>query len=65
MNGKEKKILSCLICMAVILIGMIAFIDAMVAKFGMIAIPVYLFVWLVLVCVYIVCIQKLNNKQQI
>lgn len=62
MNGKEKKIPSCLICKAVILIGMIAFIDAMVAKFGMIAIPVYPFVWLVLVCIYIVCIQKLNNK---
>lgn len=34
MNGKEKKILPCLICMAVILIGMIAFIDAMVTKYG-------------------------------
>lgn len=62
MNGKEKKNLSCLICMAVILIGMIAFINAMVAKFGMVAIPVFMFVWLVIVCVYIVCIQKLNNK---
>lgn len=62
MNGKEKKILFCLICMAITLMGMIAFIDAMIEKFGMVAIPVYLFVWLVLVCVYIVCIQKLNNK---
>lgn len=62
MNGKEKKVLFCLICMAVILMGMIAFIDAMITKFGMVAIPVYLFVWLILVCVYIVCIQKLNNK---
>lgn len=62
MNGKEKKNLSCLICIAVILIGMIAFIDAMVAKFGMVTIPVFIFVWLVTVCVYIVCIQKLNNK---
>nr|DAT77425.1 MAG TPA: hypothetical protein [Caudoviricetes sp.] len=62
MNGKEKNISFCLICMAIILMGMIAFIDAMIEKFGMVAIPVYLFVWLVLVCVYIVCIQKLNNK---
>lgn len=28
MNGKEKKILFCLICMAITLMGMIAFIDA-------------------------------------
>lgn len=62
MKSKEKKVLLCLICMAITLMGMIAFIDAMIAKFGMVAIPVYLFVWLVLVCVYIVCIQKLNNK---
>lgn len=62
MKSKEKKVLLCLICMAITLTGMIAFIDAMIAKFGMVAIPVYLFVWLVLVCVYIVCIQKLNNK---
>lgn len=61
-NKGKKKILFYLICMAVILIGMIAFIDAIVAKFGMVAIPVYLFVWLVLVCAYIVCIQKLHNK---
>ena len=44
--------------MAVILIGMIAFIDAMVSKFGMVTIPVYLFVWLVLICIYI----KLRNQ---
>ena len=62
MKSKEKKVLLCLICMAITLMGMIAFIDAMIEKFGMVAIPVYLFVWLVLVCVYIVCIQKLNNK---
>lgn len=62
MKSKEKKVLLCLICMAITLMGMIAFINAMIAKFGMVAIPVYLFVWLVLVCVYIVCIQKLNNK---
>lgn len=61
-NKGKKKILFYLICMAVILIGMIAFIDAMVTKFGMVAILVYLFVWLVLVCAYIVCIQKLHNK---
>ena len=58
MNNKEKKILFHLICMAVILIGMIAFIDAMVSKFGMVTIPVYLFVWLVLICIYI----KLRNQ---
>lgn len=62
MKSKEKKVLLCLICMAITLMGMIVFIDAMIAKFGMVAIPVYLFVWLVLVCVYIVCVQKLNNK---
>ena len=62
MKSKEKKVLLCLICMAITLMGMIAFIHAMIAKFGMVAIPVYLFVWLVLVCVYIVCIQKFNNK---
>lgn len=62
MKSKEKKVLLCLICMAITLMGMIAFIDAMIEKFGMVAIPVYLFVWLILVCVYIVCIQKLNNK---
>lgn len=58
MNNKEKKILFCLICMAVILIGMVALIDVMVSKFGMITIPVYLFVWLVLICIYI----KLRNQ---
>lgn len=62
MNNKEKKVLFCLICMVIILIGMVAFIDAMVTKFGMIAIPVYLSVWLVLICIYIICIKKLRNK---
>lgn len=58
MNNKEKKIIFCLICMAVTLIGMVALIDVMVSKFGMIAIPVYLVVWLVLICIYI----KLRNQ---
>lgn len=62
MNNKEKKVLFCLICMVIILIGMVAFIDAMITKFGMIAIPVYLSVWLVLICIYIICIKKLRNK---
>ena len=62
MNSKEKKVLLCLICMAIILMGMIAFIDAMIEKFGMVAIPVYLFVWLILICLYVICIQKLHNK---
>ena len=62
MNSKEKKVLLCLICMAIILMGMIAFIDAMIEKFGMVAIPVYLFVWLILIFLYVVCIQKLHNK---
>lgn len=44
--------------MAVTLIGMVALIDVMVSKFGMIAIPVYLVVWLVLICIYI----KLRNQ---
>ena len=62
MNNKEKKILFCLICIAVTLIGMIAFINIMVAEFGIITIPVYMFIWLVLLCIYIICIQKLCNK---
>lgn len=62
MNNKEKKILFCLICIIVTLIGMIAFINIMVVKFGMVTIPVYLFIWLVLLCIYIICIQKLCNK---
>lgn len=61
-NKGRKKILFYLICMAVTLIVMIAFIDAMVAKFGMVAIPVYLFVWLILLCLYVICIQKLHKK---
>ena len=62
MNGKEKKILFTLIFIIIVLIGMIASANAMITKFGMVTIPVYMFVWLVLVCIYIVCIQKLNNK---
>ena len=62
MNSKEKKILFTLIFIIIVLIGMIASVNAMVTKFGMVTMPIYLFVWLVLVCVYIVCIQKLNNK---
>ena len=62
MNRKEKKVLFCLIFMIVTLIGMIAFVNIMIAKFGMVTIPVYMFVWLVLLCIYIICIQKLRNK---
>ena len=62
MNGKEKKILFTLIFIIIVLIGMIASANVMITKFGMVTMPIYLFVWLVLVCVYIVCIQKLNNK---
>ena len=62
MNGKEKKILFTLIFIIIVLIGMIASANAMITKFGMVTMPIYLFVWIVLVCVYIVCIQKLNNK---
>lgn len=62
MNSKEKKILFTLIFIIIALIGMIASANAMITKFGMVTMPIYLFVWIVLVCVYIVCIQKLNNK---
>lgn len=62
MNSKEKKILFTLIFIIIALVGMIASANAMITKFGMVTMPIYLFVWLVLVCVYIVCIQKLNNK---
>lgn len=62
MNNKEKKILFCLIFMIVTLIGMIVFANIMIAKFGMVTIPVYMFIWLVLLCIYIICIQKLRNK---
>lgn len=62
MNNKEKKILFCLICIAIILIGMIASTNIMVAKFGMMTMPIFLSVWLILLCIYIVCIQELRNK---
>nr|DAJ76244.1 MAG TPA: hypothetical protein [Crassvirales sp.] len=62
MNNKEKKILFCLICIIVTLIGMVASTNIMVVKFGMMIMPVYLFIWLILICVYIICIQKLRNK---
>ena len=62
MNSKEKEVLFCLIFIIVTLIGMIAFVNIMIAKFGMVTIPVYMFVWLVLICIYIICIQKLRNK---
>lgn len=62
MNGKEKKILFTLIFIIIVLIGMIASANAMITKFGMVTIPVFMFIWLVLVCAYIVCIQKLRNK---
>ena len=62
MNSKEKEILFCLIFIIVTLIGMIAFVNIMIAKFGMVTIPVYMFVWLVLICIFIICIQKLRNK---
>lgn len=62
MNSKEKKILFTLIFIIIALVGMIASANAMITKFGMVTMPIYLFVWLVLVCVYIICIQKLNNK---
>lgn len=62
MNSKEKGVLFCLIFIIVTLIGMIAFVNIMIAKFGMVTIPVYMFVWLILICIYIICIQKLRNK---
>lgn len=62
MNSKEKEVLFCLIFIIVTLIGMIAFVNIMIAKFGMVTIPIYMFVWLALICIYIICIQKLRNK---
>lgn len=62
MNNKEKKILFCLICIAIILIGMIVSTNIMVAKFGMMTMPIFLSVWLILLCIYIICIQELRNK---
>lgn len=62
MNGKEKKILFTLIFIIIVLIGMIVCVNAMVAKFGIVTMPIYLFVWLILICLYVICIQKLRNK---
>ena len=62
MNSKEKKILFTLIFIIIVLIGMIASVNAMVTKFGMVTMPIYLFVWLILLCFYVICIQKLHNK---
>lgn len=62
MNNKEKKILFCLICIAIILIGLIASTNIMVAKFGMMTMPIFLSIWLILLCIYIICIQELRNK---
>ena len=62
MNSKEKKILFCLICIAIILIGLIASTNIMVAKFGLMTMPIFLSVWLILLCIYIICIQELHNK---
>lgn len=62
MNSKEKKILFTLIFIIIVLIGMIASVNAMVTKFGMVTMPIYLFVWLILFCLYVICIQKLHNK---
>lgn len=62
MNGKEKKILFTLIFIIIVLIGMIMFANAMVTKFGIVTMPIYLFVWLILICLYVICIQKLRNK---
>ena len=62
MNGKEKKILFTLIFIIIVLIGMIVCVNAMVAKFGIVTMPIYLFVWLILLWLYVICIQKLRNK---
>lgn len=62
MNGKEKKILFTLIFIIIVLIGMIVCVNAMVTKFGIVTMPIYLFVWLILICLYVICIQKLRNK---
>lgn len=62
MNSKEKKILFCLIFIIVTLIGMTVTINVMVAKFGTMIMPIYMFVWLILICIYVFCIQKLRNK---
>lgn len=63
MNNKEKKILFCLIFIFVTLIGMIAAVNVMVAKFGiMMMMSIYMVVWLMLLCLYIICIKLLNTK---
>lgn len=62
MNSKEKKILFTLIFIIIVLIGMIASVNAMVTKFGMVTMPIYMVVWLILFCLYVICIQKLHNK---
>ena len=62
MSSKEKKILFTLIFIIIVLIGMIASVNAMVTKFGMVTMPIYLFVWLILICIYVICIKALNTK---
>ena len=62
MNSKEKKILFTLIFIIIVLIGMIASVNVMVTKFGMVTMPIYLFVWLILLCLYVICIKKFHNK---
>lgn len=62
MNSKEKKILFTLIFIIIVLIGMIVSVNAMVTKFGMVTMPIYLFVWLILICIYVICIKALNTK---
>lgn len=48
--------------MVPIFIGMVSIVDTMIVKFDMIVTPVHLLVWLVLICIYIICIKELRNK---
>ena len=62
MNNKEKKILFCLIFIFVTLVGMITAVNVMVANFGIIMMmSIYMVAWLILLCLYIICIKKLKQ----
>lgn len=62
MNNKKKKAIFYIIYMVPIFIGMVSIVDTMIVKFDMIVTPVHLLVWLVLICIYIICIKELRNK---
>ena len=54
-NKGRKKILFCLILIIIAIIGIFVSIGVILAKLGTAPLLIYLFVWLAIICFFVMC----------